>query len=124
MNNMKDLFPQELKEARRYKKQRKNLDKVMAKQHLEEFSDELIELVKGRLKKDGPTNILGVWWSIEKLIGRDGLKEIQADVINILILGSMCGVFWRHDWEDDCTFGIPGEQSKKEYLESVKGIKG
>jgi hypothetical protein len=119
---MKDLFPQELKEAKRYQKQRTKLDKVMAKQRFGEYPDSLISLIKDRLRKEGPTNMIGVWWSIEELIGRDGLKEIQASVTTALIDGSICGVFWRHDWEDDWTFGIRGEQSKKEYLNSVKDM--
>ena len=118
---MNDLFPQELKEANRYQTQKKRLSKIVAKHQLENYSDELIELIKQRLRKTGPTNMLGVWWSLEELLGKDGLNNIQADVTNILVLGSMCGVFWRHDWSDDWTFGIRGEQSKKEYLDSVKG---
>lgn len=64
--------------------------------------------------------MLGIWWSIEELVGREEFDKIRTTVMTALIDGSMCGEFWRHDWEDDWTFGIRGEQSKKQYLQSLK----
>jgi len=120
---MKDLFPQELKEAKRYRSQKNKLSKVMAKQYLEEdFTDESIEFVLRCLREEGPTNLLGIWVKARELMGDEAYKKARTDITNITMCLNLAGKLWRHELphHEDLIFGIRGEQSKKEYLERIK----
>lgn len=121
MAQVKDLFPKELKEAKRYKKQKKRLRKVTAKQRLEDnFTDEAIEFVLNIFRDEGPTNLLGVWVKAKEQIGEATYKEydLGPKITTIIVLLHEANELWRCPLKgtDTAVFGIMGEQLKKAYI--------